>query len=313
MLNFTDFYNNKTQVSVQNSKLLELRIMILTPNLISFCCFLYIVAIMLNVFFTTPHVRDNARYILFAHMIINDLIYLVIAISLFLLGLFLVTVPVTVCYFVLIISSSSFKVTPFNLAVMSLERYVAICIPLRHAEFCTKQRTGNMIAIIWIMGLIPQIADFIILTSSVHMDYFSQSDYCSRSIFLNTESQNMLRSAMHAMTFSLVALVIVFTYVRIMLVAKKIDSAKGSASKASKTVMLHAIQLLLCLLAFTYPITETYLKGYMFPIINFSLFMCLPRFISPLIYGIRDDAFRTCITRYVFCRSVKINVDQFTH
>ncbi|XP_063297071.1 odorant receptor 131-2-like [Pelobates fuscus] len=313
MLNLTDYYANNSEVA-QTSIKLEIKMIILTPIVISFCCFLYITAIILNVYIITPQIQENGRYMLFAHMLVNDLMYVTLAGILFLFTLFPVYFPVTICYLFVTVSSTSFKVTPYNLAAMSLERYVAICYPLRHAEFSTKQRTGNMIAFIWVVGLIPNIVDFIILAVSINIDYFSRYVLCSRVSFLNTAIQSTLRSFIHAFTFSLVGLIIVFTYVKIMLVANRIDSGKRSASKASKTVMLHAFQLLLCMTAFTYPVTETYLKGYiiMLPILNFCLFMCLPRFLSPLIYGIRDDAFRTCITRYVFCKPVVINVAQFT-
>uniref|UniRef100_A0A8C5LY50 G-protein coupled receptors family 1 profile domain-containing protein n=1 Tax=Leptobrachium leishanense TaxID=445787 RepID=A0A8C5LY50_9ANUR len=316
MSNLTNTQSNNTQVPAQTIISMEAKmLLIFTPVMISFVCFLYIIVVMLNVYFTSPHIRENARYMLFAHMLINDTMYLTIAVSLYLFSLFQVSFPVLVCYFILIMSSSAFKVTPYNLAAMSLERYIAICFPLRHAEFCTRQRTGNVIALIWTIGLTPHVVDLIILASSVKTSFFSQHVSCSRVSFLNTEIQSILRSFMHAFSFSLVGLVIIFTYVKIMLVAKNIGSRKDSASKASRTVMLHAFQLLLCLTAFTYPITETYLKGYiiMLPVLNFCLFMCLPRFLSPLIYGIRDDTFRVCLRRYVFCRSVKIHVVKFTY
>ncbi|XP_053312113.1 odorant receptor 131-2-like [Spea bombifrons] len=311
-MNISNLQSNITQGSTQTGLNLEiLRMTILTPNLICFLCFLYVIVIILKVYFTTPHVQENGRYVLFAHMLISDLIYLTTAITLLLFSMYSVAFPVSICYVMVTASSSSFKVTPYILAVMSLERYVAICFPLRYAEFCTRRKSGIAVAVVWLVGLIPNIADFIMLSSSVNVNFFLTYVHCARTSLLNTAEQNTLRSFIHAMTFTLVGLIIVFTYVKIMVVALKIDSGKSSASKASKTVMLHAVQLLLCMTAFTYPITEMYLRNYiiMLPILNFSLFMCLPRFISPLIYGIRDDVFRDCIRRYVLCKPVRIHVN----
>ncbi|XP_053312112.1 odorant receptor 131-2-like [Spea bombifrons] len=311
MVNLTNFQNNVTRPA-SNLNTLNLKLVwitILTPTLICFLCFFYVIVIILKVFFTAPHVQENGRYVLFVHMLINDSMYLTLAMVLLVSSLYDVFFPISICYLLVTASSVSFKVTPLNLAVMSLERYVAICFPLRHAEFCTSRKSGIAIMIIWTVGLIPHIADIIILASVVKSGYFSHYVLCSRASFLNTPAQSFLRSFGHAMTFSMVGLVIVFTYVRIMVVALKIDSRKGSASKAGKTVMLHAVQLLLCVTAFAYPIIEMYLLQYtlLIPVINFCLFMFLPRFLSPLIYGIRDNVFREYIRRYFFCIPVRIN------
>uniref|UniRef100_A0A8C5LYC6 Piwi-like protein 1 n=1 Tax=Leptobrachium leishanense TaxID=445787 RepID=A0A8C5LYC6_9ANUR len=311
MVNSTDVQANVSRPLslLENLNIEVMWITILTPTLVCYFCFVYIIAVILSVYLSSPHIQDNGRYVLFAHMLINDSVYLSIGVFLMIVSIYKVYFPVTICYLLVMVTSTSFKVTPYNLAVMSLERYVAICFPLRHAEICTRQKSGVAIALIWVMGLIPNIVDFIILASSAKFGFFSQYVLCSRASFLNTAVQNVLRSLVHALTFSLVGLIILFTYIKIMVVATKIHSGKGSASKASKTVILHAFQLLLCMTAFTYPITEKYLMQYslLIPAINFCLFMFMPRFLSPIIYGIRDDAFRACIARYVFCKPVRVD------
>ncbi|KAM8977719.1 odorant receptor 131-2-like [Pelodytes ibericus] len=312
MVNLTDVQSNATYpvVTAPRLNIGFLWMVVLTPTLICFFCFLYIIVIMLHVYFSTSRVQENSRYVLFAHMLINDSVYMAIAVLLMVLSMYDVLFQIPTCYILVTVSSTSFKVTPYNLAVMSLERYVAICFPLRHGEICTRQNSAIVIALIWTVGLIPNVVDFIILASSVRSDYFSRYVHCSRNSIQTTAAQNILRSFIHAFTFSLVGLVIVFTYIKITLVAMKIDAGNVLASKAGKTVMLHAIQLLLCMMAFSYPITEMYLRQYsvMIPAFNFCIFMCLPRFLSPLIYGIRDDVFRPCIRKYILFKPVRIEV-----
>ncbi|KAM4702126.1 odorant receptor 131-2-like [Discoglossus pictus] len=301
MTNVTSGYTNSFSPSLK-----------LTVSVLMLLClfmFLYFIIVLLSIYFTSTHVRENTRYILFAHMLINDALYTIIGLFLLITALYILYLPVPLCYLLVTVSSSSFKVTPYNLAVMALERYVAICFPLRHAEFCTHRNALIAIALIWAIGLIPNIVDFIVLCSSVHVDFFYLDVMCARATFTITTMQNNIRFFTHTMTFSLVGLIIVFTYIKIMLVAMNIDTNKASASKAGKTVMLHAVQLLLCMTAFSYTLTELYFRAYFYilPIMNFAVFMCLPRFLSPLIYGIRDDVFKRYLKQYLLCNPSRID------
>uniref|UniRef100_A0A8C5LYW0 G-protein coupled receptors family 1 profile domain-containing protein n=1 Tax=Leptobrachium leishanense TaxID=445787 RepID=A0A8C5LYW0_9ANUR len=306
-------YSSMSQLSVGPSKVTE--IMTLTYMVlmfISYLFFLFFITLILTIFFTTVQIRENPRYFLFAHMLITDTIYLTLGIFLSVSTIFIpLYMPVPLCYIVITLLTASFKVTPYNLAAMALERYVAICFPLRHAELCTRHNSVLAVVVIWVIGFIPNIVDFTIMISYTKPTFFSLSFKCSKAIFINSPEQDIMRHATNILSFALVGLIIIYTYIRI----TKIDSGKALASKASKTVILHAIQLLLCMTAFTHAITESYVdKNFIFlPTINFCLFMCLPRFLSPLIFGIRDEAFRASLRRYVLCKPVRANADQFTH
>ncbi|XP_071989540.1 odorant receptor 131-2-like [Engystomops pustulosus] len=303
MVNITVPQQNITQVFSRT----VLDQILLGITLCSFVVFLYIMAVMLFIYFTSPSAREEVRYVLFAHMLITDLIYLLSSLFLFLASFFPVTFPAPFCYIVITVSSSSMKVTPYNLAVMSLERYIAICFPLRHGDFCTMQRTNIAISVVWAIGLIPNFVDFIILFVLVDHSFFLRNLACVRVYFRVTPAQNTIRDVIYISTFSLVGLIILLTYIRIMMVALKVGSSKASAIKAGKTVMLHALQLLLCMTAFSYVIVEMLLKEQvtLLLIINFCFFMCLPRFLSPFIYGIKDEFFRKHMKRFVFCKGQK--------
>ncbi|MEE6473266.1 hypothetical protein FKM82_009921 [Ascaphus truei] len=301
MANSTALNSNITQVSVDSNKNAEtVKTALIIVLVICICFFLYFLTIILCVYFTTAHIRENTRYVLFVHLLINDTLYLFLGSSLVVLNVYLINLPVPLCIVLLTLSLTSFLVTPYNLAVMALERYVAICYPLRHAELCTTQRSHAAIAIIWTVGFMSCVADFIALSVTVETKYFSLNAVCGRAMFIKTPVQNTMRSMTLILSFTMVGLIIVYTYIRIMLIARKLGSNKSSASKAGKTVMFHAFQLLLCMTAFTSHFTETYLKDYFafLQITNFLLFTCLPRFLSPFIYGIRDEVFRKYIIKW---------------
>lgn len=261
---------------------------------LSHCVFFYFVVVILCAFFTIAYIKEKARYVLFIHMILNDSLYLIVVFALYVAYMYYVYIPASLCYTMLTMSTSTFRVTPYNLSVMSLERYVAVCFPLRHTQMCTPRSTTIALACIWAIALIFNLADIVVLGSKVGKNFFSLSVVCSRGSMTATQAQGIITLCSSTISFTAVGLIIIYTYIQVVLVARKIGSDKSSAFKAGKTIMLHAFQLILCMMSFSSFFTETYLKIYQvfLSIINYLVFMCLPRLISPLIYGLRDETLR---------------------
>eukprot|EP00079_Xenopus_tropicalis_P013633 XP_002942453.1 PREDICTED: olfactory receptor 52A1-like [Xenopus tropicalis] len=291
MANSTDLL---AQFSITNSKTGEIvRMTALLVMLVTFCIFLYFALLLLSVIFATPHVREQSRYVLFAHMIINDTVSLFISVFQFVAAMYSIPIPTVICWVMIIFGKVSFLVTPGNLAVMSLERYVAICHPLRHAEFCTCQRTNAAILVLWGIGLVPVALEFIIMGYLIGKSVLSVNAICYWLAPEVNRVQTIIRLITDSVSFTSVGLVIFYTYIRVLLVARRMTSGKSTASKAGKTVLLHGFQLLLCMSSFTSTITETYLIAYFafIRITNFLVLFFLPKIISPLVYGMREEVF----------------------
>ncbi|KAM5180536.1 odorant receptor 131-2-like [Mantella aurantiaca] len=299
-MNITVVQINTTQMLSQSEKYdVIFRTVLMMVTLLCFFLFLCLIGALLGVFFTTPHIQENSRYILFAHILITDTVYLTLGNFVLFSLLNNLYIPTSLCCLLIAFAAASFRVTPYNLAVMSLERYIAICFPLKHLQLCTARRAKTTMVVIWVVGISPSIADFVTVVYSVDGSFFSRSVLCNHSMLTISSFQNVIRSFVHILSFTLVALIILFTYVKVMLVAKRLGSQESSALKAAKTVLLHVFQLILCMVSFISSVLETTIRDYnsVLRIAGFLIFTCLPRFLSPLIYGIRDEVFRKYIRK----------------
>ncbi|XP_027013474.1 odorant receptor 131-2-like [Tachysurus fulvidraco] len=274
--------------------------------------FIYLNSIMVYTLWSKPVFKETPRYILFNHMLFNDSIQLFVTSLLYVLILASLKLVMAACAFVVFVSSTTFRNAPLNLAVMSVERYVAINFPLRHAEIATQKRTYIAIGIIWFMSMIQFIIDllYILLTDPT---FFSSQIFCTRERLFIKQWQVDAYEGVNMFYFVSVSVIILFTYIRILITARSITSNKDSAAKAHKTVLLHIIQLGLCLTSFLYSIIEraaatsststVLFKDLRY--LNYLFVLILPRCLSPLIYGLRDDAIRTLFIYYFRCATGK--------
>lgn len=273
--------------------------------------FIYINLAMLFTLWSKPSFRHTARYILFAHMLFNDTIHLTIALTLYMLGNFHLFVVRVACAFMVLLSSCTFVNAPLNLAVMSLERYTAVCFPLRHSELATPGRTQLAVGLVWALGVINVLIDVCALFLT-EPSFFLSPVLCTIEHLQTAGWQQEKGVALNTLLFVTVTAVLVYTYVAIMLEARSASSSEpGSAQRAMRTVLLHALQLGLSIMSFMYVVLESLLAKLppaiytQMRFINFMVVLILPRCLSSLIYGLRDEAFRSAFRQHLICCSVR--------
>uniref|UniRef100_A0A8C7WK23 G-protein coupled receptors family 1 profile domain-containing protein n=1 Tax=Oncorhynchus mykiss TaxID=8022 RepID=A0A8C7WK23_ONCMY len=273
--------------------------------------FIYINLAMLFTLWSKPSFRHTARYILFAHMLFNDTIHLTITLTLYMLGNFHLFVVRVACAFMVLLSSCTFVNAPLNLAVMSLERYTAVCFPLRHSELATPRRTQLAVGLVWALGVINVLIDVCALFLT-EPSFFLSPVLCTIEHLQTAGWQQEKGVGFNAFCFVAVSLIIIYTYIAIIVTARS-ASDKTKASKAHKTVLLHLVQLGLSLSSFLYTPIESALASVGSTTIfidlrylNFLFLIILPRCLSPLIYGLRDDAVRPLFLHYLTCRTRKV-------
>ncbi|XP_066556182.1 odorant receptor 131-2-like [Amia ocellicauda] len=303
MENITEYLNNTVpQRALQdelNTGILVKVIFSMTLCLI----FLYVNGIMLFTLSTRSTFRETSRYILFAHMLFNDSIQLLTSMLLYIFASVSLHFITGVCAILFLIASITYCNSPLNLAMMALERYIAICFPLRHSEIATPKRTGMAIGVIWFFGSMNDIIRIMIILITEPL-YFLSSVHCTTKKLFRRKMLLDVSTAFTALYFVAVTLIIIYTYVAIMLEARSVSCEKISVTKARNTVLLHFFQLALCLTSFLHGVMETLasnLDGSVFLTLQYILFIVLiifPRCLSPLIYGLRDESFRPLVKYY---------------
>ncbi|XP_063058239.1 odorant receptor 131-2-like [Engraulis encrasicolus] len=281
--------------------------------------FVYINSVMFHALLSKPVFRELPRYILFAHMLCNDSVQLLSTITLYLLTVNFHAIPKALCAFLSLIGTASFRNAGLNLAVMSLERYVAICFPLRHSEIVNQKSAGVSIGMIWILSSINVVIDIIyaLIVSPVS---FANPMLCTRARLVLSQWQIDVFEVFNYFCFVTVTGILIFSYVSVVLAARS-ASKNDSAKKAQRTILLHFGQLVLCVNSFLFGTIERALymasssKSLFIELryINFLFVLLLPRCLSPLIYGLRDDAVRPLFLYYVRCGSRKVKPSVIMH
>ncbi|XP_023822966.1 odorant receptor 129-1 [Salvelinus sp. IW2-2015] len=304
MQNLTDHPGNAT--NSQKSLSVIIKVCVVIPF---FCIFLYCIVVMLHTFASHRHFLDNSRYILFAYMLINDTLQLLSSVLLFLFVMGNVKFAIVYCAPLLFFSTSTFQNTPLILAAMSLERYVAIFYPLQRPAAWRADRIWIIILSLWLVSCILPIVDFSLGETKPGMNVLSTPVLCKTVVLNSSPVQTLFKVSLNGLFFAVVAAIIMFTYMRILLETRKMRQDRASVGKAMHTVLLHGFQLLLCMIAFTHPVTESRISmqaGWLQEHISFFNYFCfilLPRFLSPLIYGLRDESLRGYMRGAVLCCS----------
>ncbi|XP_061903957.1 odorant receptor 131-2-like [Entelurus aequoreus] len=259
--------------------------------------FIYINGVMLVTLLRKPHLLESSRYILFGHLLLTDTLQLLLTMLLYIFAITIVTMVNHLCMLVVQLAAIALKTSPLNLAVMSLERYVAICLPLRHANIVTIRTTRIAIVVMWSMASLDSFVQLLLFVR-LENSSFVMSQYCSRNDVWRLKIYTTIDTIFTILYFLIVGVIIFYTYIAIIFAVRSASTTFREASKARNTVMLHMFQLCLCLTSTLFNMIYTggllNLKPDMELHFHYALFVGLiifPKFLSPLIYGLRDTTF----------------------
>ncbi|XP_073323687.1 odorant receptor 131-2-like [Pagrus major] len=251
-----------------------------------------------QIFYTNP------RYILFIHLVVNDMIQVTLTVMLFVISYTIYKINVSVCCVFILLIVFTTENTPLNLACMAVECYIAICIPLRHMQICTVKRTLMLIGLIWTTTMFSGLSDLFITLATQPPHFFYSRVFCLRNNVFPHPIITKKRDNTYLVFLVIVWITIFYTYFKILFTAK---TASKNAKKARNTIFLHGFQLLLCMASYATPKFKDVLQQWFPKNFTDSLFaiyiavQMLPRSISPFIYGLRDNTFRKYLKRHLLC------------
>ncbi|XP_051254403.1 odorant receptor 131-2-like [Dicentrarchus labrax] len=277
--------------------------------------FMLIITFSMKDFFYT-----TMRYILFANTLVSDCVLLIVTDSILILSYFRITMQMQFCLFIVMSSSMYNFVTPITLTAMTLERYVAICMPLRHSELCSSRSALPTLLIIQGLSFVPCFLILSTFFALASLSLYKEYKVCSVEMLLLHSWQGHFRSGISQVYFLIMFIAIVFSYIEIMKVAKAASGEnKKSTWKGLRTVILHGFQLLLCLIQLLCPFIEGAVLQINFLLFvnvryfNYIMFSLAPRCLSPLIYGLRDEKFFLALKYYTLCGFAKNKSLDLTH
>ncbi|XP_043102151.1 odorant receptor 131-2-like [Puntigrus tetrazona] len=272
-------------------------------------------SLLIYIFFKNPVFAQEPRYILYMHLIINDIITLSVSVILFVFIYLLPKMNVAICCIFILIGSSAYRNTPLNLAGMAIERFVAVCYPLHHAQVCTIQNTKILIGIIWLVGALPCLVDLLVVLVLRPLSFFTTSRTCYHENVFDLKYNIVSHVVFNIGYMCLVWVLLFYTYFKVLFSAKAAASEPAQAQKARRTILLHGVQLLLCTLSLFTSVLDGALTS-LFPYYRSEIYFCdfiltsiLPRLLSPLIYGMRDQKFKKYMKIALMCGFNKRAID----
>ncbi|XP_072309063.1 odorant receptor 131-2-like [Eucyclogobius newberryi] len=298
-MNISSNGNNVTSEAVQG----DLTSLILKNVLtIGLCVTInYIDAVLVHTF----TLNLNPRYILYIHLVINDILLLTMLTLIHMLSYIVYSINVSLCIVLAMIGTYSSMSNPMTLAVMAIECYIAVCHPLRHSQICTVTKTYIVIGLIWAICITAWMPDLLITLATESLEFFQLQVFCTRGNIFRHQHLAVKEDILHAVLMVAVWLILLYSYFKILFAAQSVSS---DAKKARNTILLHSFQLVLSMLIYVKSqIGDGLIK--LFPrrvmAIRFGVALLvniLPRLITPLVYGVRDKTFRKYLKQYLFCR-----------
>lgn len=275
------------------------------------CVFLFINVTTLYTLKCKAVFRETSRYQLLFNLLLADTIQLAHSQSMFLLSLTRVTLLYPVCAALTVIYSLPHRISPVTLVIMCLERYVAVCYPLRHSAIVTMRNTRVVICVIWTFSSLNVIIQFIIMFkfSFPALHHIRVTDYCGKeSVFVDPVSDLYDKISTYFL-FALGGVTVFFTYTGIIVAARSASTNKASANKARRTLLLHLVQMGLTMSSTIHNSLLIVLSQNMdgLVIVQMQIFLyifltVLPKRLSCLIYGLRDRTIRPVLMFNLSCQ-----------
>ncbi|KAA8577434.1 hypothetical protein FQN60_016013 [Etheostoma spectabile] len=225
---------NLSQTNITVGRGLLERVLFSTVTTVPCCVFLFINGTMLFTLRSKTVFCETSRYILLFNLLFADTVQLALSQLLYILAAVGLRLTYPLCGVLTMLSNLTNEISPLTLVVMSVERYVAVCYPLRHSTLVTIRNTEVAIVGVWVFSSLNVLTKVILLLMFPfqNLESLEMRDFCARENMLLDRISDDYHKAFTYFLFVSAGVAVTSSYIGVMIAARSASTDKASARRA---------------------------------------------------------------------------------
>ncbi|XP_026861670.1 olfactory receptor 142-like [Electrophorus electricus] len=194
-----------------------------------------------------------------------------------------------------------------NLAIMSYDRYTAICYPLLYSSIMTRNRVFILIALVWLISFVKFSGNLILNLRSELCGNVIEKVWCDNYMLVKLACSDTTVNNIYGITGSVLTIVlplmlIGYSYLKILRACLKCPAS--DTQKMMATCIPHLVSLLNFSLGCSFEIfSSRFEKLYMPSVLRVIIsvyFVICPPLLNPIMYGIRLSKIKVACKKKIF-------------
>lgn len=218
-------------------------------------------------------------------------------------------VTITSCYVQIFCLYTYASVEFGSLAIMSYDRYMAICYPLLYSSIMTFNRVCMLIVLVWFLSFLKFIINIFLSLRLELCGNVIEKVWCDNYLLVklacsDTNVNNIYGIIGAILTILLPLILILYSYLKILKVC--LNSSVETTQKATSTCAPHLVSLLNFSLGCSFEIFSSRFEKIHMPsvlrVIISVYFVICPPLLNPIMYGIRLSKIKMAFKKHLYLK-----------